>query len=131
MKHKLNFASYNVISENIIEVIVDEGVSLSLEMIDECHNFVQKNMKQEFGLLINTINDFNFTFEAKLSVASHENMRAIAFVHYNEQGKNNIIELQRLRAMDGWNQKNFSGLELGWQKAQQWLTDELKLVTVN
>lgn len=131
MKHRLSFASFNIIAENIIEVVVDEGALVTIEMIDESYEFVQQNMQQSFGLLINQINDYNYTLEAKLSLASYENMKAIAFVYYNEQGKNSALALQKLRAIDDWNVDNFSGLQLGWQQANKWLAAELNLLPVS
>lgn len=125
MKNRLSFASFNLVNDNILEVIIDEGINLTLEMVEECYSFVNQHIRHDFGLLIHKINNYDYTFEAKLSMASFEHMKAIAFVYYCDKGKKVSQELQDLRAMDGWNQKNFSGLELGWQKAQQWLAKEL------
>jgi len=126
MKHKLDFAYFTILPNNIVEVTVDNGITLSLENVETCHEFVKTHVNEEFSLLINLIHDFSFSYEAKLSVASHENLKAIAFVTYNKKGQSEIEDLLRLRKIDNLNAKIYSGLELGWQEARKWLEQEME-----
>ncbi|WDE04527.1 hypothetical protein SG34_024860 [Thalassomonas viridans] len=125
MKHKLSFGYVNILSENMAEIIVDEGVQVSLEMTEECDDFLAREFAGELGILVHRINNYSFTYEAQLNVASYEKIKAMAVVTYNQQGEQVIRELLEKRAMDGWNLKIFSGLELGWQQAYDWLQTEL------
>lgn len=125
MKHRLSFANFKMLSEHIVEVVVDEGVNMSLEMIEECHQFINEHFSERFAMLINRVNNYTYSYEAKLSVASYENLVAIAFVYYTEDAKKLTDELYKLRAFDGWNYRIFSGMELGWQQALTWLKQEL------
>ncbi|NQZ81732.1 MAG: hypothetical protein HRT52_12020 [Colwellia sp.] len=131
MKHRTSFGFYNRLSENVFEVIADEGVEITLEMIDECHEFVDKYIQGDFALLVNRINNYSYTYEAKLSIASYEGLKAIAFVYYNSESLQVIDDLQGKRLMDKWNTKSFSGLELGWQQAYEWLQQEMAALKVN
>ena len=125
MKYELSFATINLIKDNIAEVIINAGVEVSMEMGEECDAFFTKLFPENFALLINKINPYDYTFEAKLSVASHENLKAIAVVSYDEHGESVSKELAQLRKIDGWNVKIFSGLNLGWQDGVDWLEQEL------
>jgi len=125
MKHKLSFGYVNILSENIAEIIVDEGVEITLEMTEECDDFLAQKFAGDLGILVHRINNYSFTYEAQLTVASYEKIKAMAVVAYSQQGEQLTRELLDKRAMDGWNLKSFSGLELGWQQAYDWLQNEL------
>lgn len=125
MKHRLSFAYFNMLAEDIVEVVVDDGVELTLEMVEECHQFIESNIKGNFGLLINRVNSYTYAYEAKLSIASYEKLKAIAFVYYSNEGKQVSEELYNVRKLDEWNYRLYSGLELGWQDAFDWLQQEL------
>lgn len=122
---RLSFGYFKIHDNNIVEIIVDQGIKMSLEMVEECHEFIRQCRLDDFALLINRVNQYDYSFEAKLSVASHENVKAIAFVYYHENCKTLTESLIALRAHDGWNTRLFHGLELGWQQALTWLKQEL------
>lgn len=125
MKHRLSFASFNKITEEILEVTVDEGVKMTLEMIEECHDFIQTHFTGNLGLLVNKINDYSYTYEAQLSVASYEKMKAIAFVCYSDESQITTLKLCNARVADNWNFRLFSGLDVGWEQAYNWIGEEL------
>ena len=128
MKHRLSFGFYKVFANNIVEVTADEGIEMTLEMVEECHEFVNENVEGDFALLINRINNYSYTYEAKLSVASYEGLKALAFVCYSEKSVLVTNKLQECRSFDQWRYPIFSGLELGWQQAYQWLENELSAI---
>jgi len=130
MKLSMSFGYVNKLSDNIFEVVVDEDIEVTLEMVDESHEFVDKYVKGDFALLINRINGYSYTYEAKLSVSSYEGLKAIAFVYYDSKSQHAIEDLQNARVMDKWNAKSFSGLELGWQQAHDWLQKEMAVIKV-
>ena len=125
MKHQLSFATITLLSDSIAEVIVNKGVEISLEMVEEFHKFLMDNFKGDFGILVNKIHHYNYTFEAKLTIASASNIKAMAVVFYNQAGEKTINSLLEIREQDSWNLKSFSGLELGWQQGLDWLKEEL------
>jgi len=125
MKHRLSFAYFNILSDNILEVVVDDGIEMTLEMVEECHDFINAHFTNDFGMLINRVNNYTYTYEAKLSLASYEKLKAIAFVYYSKDSKDITKQLSKTRISDEWNCRIFSGLELGWQQAYEWLLQEL------
>jgi len=131
MSHDLSFAKVNVLSENVAEVIVKQGVEISLEMSEEYNDFLTERFPENFALLVNKINQYDFSFEAKLNMASHENLIAIAVVTYDVQGKQSVEKMATMREIDGWNLKVFDGLNLGRQEGIDWLQGELNAVALD
>lgn len=126
MQYKLSFATVNLLANNIIEIIINKNIEVSLEMLDESHALIEKLFPYEsFGILMNRIYPHSFSFEAKLCMGSYENLSAIAVVNYSKEELNISNSIQALRKADNWNLQNFSGLELGWQEAQKWLITQL------
>jgi len=114
-----------MLDENIAEIIVNKSVEISIEMVEEYDEFLLTHFSSDFGLLINKINDYNYSFEAKLSIASNEHLKVMAVVNYSNESEELTQKIKNLRAVDDWNLKNFSGLDLGWQQAYDWLKEEL------
>jgi len=125
MKHRLSFGYFTLIAENIVEVTIDEGIELSLEMIEECDVFFKAHIFGNFGMLINRINEYTYSYEAQLSMGSYTGLKAIAFVYYSDESRIIIEEVKLKRVYDNWNSCIFSGLDLEWQKAFQWLQNQL------
>jgi hypothetical protein len=76
-------------------------------------------------MLINRINEYTYSYEAQLSIGSYEGLKAIAFVYYSDKSKVILEKINLTQAYDKWNSSIFSGLELEWQQAFQWLKHEL------
>jgi len=130
MSHNLSFAKINILNENIAEVIVEQGVEISLEMSEEYNDFLTEKFPENFAILVNKINQYDFSFEAKLNMASHENLMAIAVVTYDDEGKQSVENVAAMRQIDGWNLRVFNGLNLGWQEGLDWLQGELSTVSL-
>jgi hypothetical protein len=125
LKHKLSFGYITLLSKNIAEVIVNHNTKMTIEIVEEYDNFLANYFHEDFGLLINRINDYSFTYEASLSIASSAHLKAIAVVSYAPQSREQSLGILAKRKIDGWNMKVFSGLELGWQQGLNWLESEL------
>ena len=131
MKHDLSFVKINMLTDSIAEVTVEQGVEISLEMSEEYNDFLTRQFPGNFALLVNKVNQYDFAFEAKLSLASHENLTAIAVIAYDNDGKESVEKLAELRQLDGWNLKVFDGLNLGWQEGLDWIQGELQSVAAD
>jgi len=129
-KHRISFADINIISDCIAEIIIDEEVEVSLEMVEEHDNFLACIFKGKYGVLVNKINNYTYSPEAQFIMGSIENIVAIAVVNYNEQGKQTSKALADKRMIDQLNVRTFSGLDLGWQEANSWLQNELSCHSV-
>lgn len=129
-KYRLSFAYINIIDNKIAEVIVDEGINVSLEMIEEHDDLLMKIFDGKFGILVNKINNYSYSIEAQLIMGSLENIAAIAAITYSVQGKDSSKLIADIRIIDQLNVKTFSGLELGWQQAVSWLQNEIAMTSV-
>ena len=130
MKYRLSFADLNLLTHDIIEVIIDDGVVLSLEMMEEYEQFLVEHFKHDFAILVNRVHCYSYSYEVQLSIASIEQVKAIAIVNYSEQSKLSSAQLIKVRSIDNWNLKEFSGVEMGWQQAFNWLQQELVTLKV-
>ncbi len=129
MNHNLSFAKVIILNESVAEVIVGQGIEVSLEMSEEYNDFLAEKFPNNFAVLINKINDYDFSFEAKLNMASHENLKAIAVITYDKEGTKSVEDIAAMRQLDGWNLKVFDGLNLGRQDGLNWLENELLAAT--
>lgn len=127
MEKPLDFAYVNIIEDNIAEVIIDNNVMITLEMIEEYDRYLTEKFKGKFGLLINRINHYSYTFEAKLSIGSVRGLSAIAVVYYNRISKESSQSIMNARVNNGFNLQLFSGLELGKQSGVDWLKEEIRI----
>ena len=128
VKHRLSFATVNMIDNCIIELIIDEGIEITMEMLDESDLFIKQYLPKIYGVIVNRVNAYHYTFEAKFAVASQDSLCAIAVISYNNETREDVDDLMRIRKMDDLNLKVFSGLELGWQDAYNWLQAELRVL---
>ena len=125
MVYQLSFATIKVLPDNIAEVIVDNNIEITLEMVEELEGFLDKKFTQPFALLVNRINQYSYTFEAMSCMISNALLTAMAVVNYDDTAKDPIHDVLALRAVDKLNVEVFSGLELGWQQAKNWLANQL------
>lgn len=73
----LSFGQYNIINDNIIEIISDEGVELDLPEAKECTD-LYSTFDHPLGVLVNRSNSYSSTLEFALSVAQAPNLSAFA-----------------------------------------------------
>ena len=65
MKQQLSFATVNLLSDCIVELIIAEGIEVSMEMLDEFDDFLSQQLNDNFVLLINKVNSYSYTFRQK------------------------------------------------------------------
>ena len=127
MRKRLSFGYINIIGDNIAEIIIDNNVMISLEMLEEYHHYLNDKFDGNFGLLINRINNYSFTFEAKLTIETNDKLCAIAVIYYSRLSKESALSLMDNRINDDLNLQLFSGLELGKQAGVSWLESEISI----
>ncbi len=129
MTGQLSFADVNLLTDDIAEITVHPNVVISLAMIEECDRFFEQQFTEKFALLINKINLYDYSFEAQISVVSHQHLAAIAVVTYENQGKDVTDKMWLLRQQQGWKLQFFDGVESGWLQGYKWLKAELATLT--
>jgi hypothetical protein len=120
-----SFGQVNFLSNNIVELIIDKGVEVSLELIDEYDALMAKNFTSDYAILVNRLNSYSFSYEALLCIGSAQYLKAVAIITYSSENKEQTKNLQAIRHMDDLNIREFSGLELGRESAIKWLEKQL------
>ena len=124
--YRFNFGYIRIVSNNIAEITVNDNIEIDLEMLEEFDNFLMAQFKEDFGLVINKINNYTFSYEAQLCILSLCKLKAIALVYYCDSKKKLAPHVEARRESDKLNVRAFSGFEMGHHDAQKWLNDELK-----
>lgn len=120
--YQLSFGEIIILENNLAEVIVDEGIEMDINMVNEYHTFLREHLSAPFSLLINKLNRYSYTFEAQQSIATIPEVNAMAVVAYDE--KNEIAQraLNEVPRKTSWNLKTFPQRDtaLNWlyQQAQ-------------
>jgi len=117
--HELSFAKIIIIRNNLAEVLVNEGVEINMDMVEEYHNFLCSNLMAPFYLLINKINTYSYDFEAQKCIATLPEIEAMAVVSYNRVTSITTESLSSFPRGTEWNIKIFEDRN----EAIEWLTD--------
>jgi hypothetical protein len=120
-EYSLNFGKIIIIDENIAEVIVDDGVEMGLQHVDEYQQFLLNHMQTPFGLLVNKVNSYSYTFEAQMKIGTLPEIKAIGIVVYTNAAEQATSYLYKIHEHDKWNLRLFSGRK----EALLWLRGEL------
>jgi hypothetical protein len=76
----LSLGKVNVLSKNLAEVIVDEGIIIDEIMVDEYHDFLLNNLDTPFSLLVNKKNSYTYTFGAQKVLLNIPQVKSIAIL---------------------------------------------------
>ena len=125
MKLTTSFGQINLIAPNIAEVIINENIEITLEIVDEYDALMAQHFSGSYAVLVNRINSYRFAYEALLCIGSEQNLKALAIINYNKASEQQTRDLKSVRHMDNLNIKEFSGLELGRENAIHWLNEQL------
>ena len=61
MKLTTSFGQINLIATNIAEVIINNNIEITLEIVDEYDALMAKHFTQNYALLVNRINSYSFS----------------------------------------------------------------------
>ena len=127
---RLSFGcTINHLESDIAEVIVDEGVELEIEMVEELDNYLSDFYSGNFALLVNKKNQYSYAYEAQLCLASLEHQRALAILYHDLKREHIPPLLGQRVTLDDINVKIFPATKLGLQSAINWLKEMLNKAT--
>jgi hypothetical protein len=129
--HTLGFAKIVLLSHDIAEIIIDEGVVLNLTMVNEYHEFIVQHLQAPFSLLINKINDYSYDFDAQMKIGNIPQIHAMAVVTYTRKSAFSTHLLTDTTPREiKWNIQVFPqrAMALEWLEYQQ---QQLRLSTGN
>ncbi len=119
--HVLPFAKIIILREDIAEVIINDTVELTLEMVNDYHAFLLSHLSPPFSLLINKINSYSYTYNAQKELATLKEINAMAVVVYRRATKISTETLVAVPRTEPWNLKIYSNRNdaLEWLIATQ------------
>jgi len=119
--HELPFAKIIILDDNIAEVMVNDGVIMDVEMVDQYHDFLLSHLHPPFSLLINKVNSYTYDFDAQNKLATLKEINAMAVVAYNRTTKLTTESLASYPRDVKWNLNIFSNRDdaLAWLLSNQ------------
>lgn len=123
--YKLSFGQIHKIHENFAEVIINEGVELTMDLIQKYHHCLLENFTAPFVILINKKYKYTYTFEAQMNIASLSEIQAMAVVSYSNTTKQATEALIRLPRKIQWNIAVFSDRDAAVDWLLEWPVNEV------
>lgn len=119
--YKLSFGEITTLQDDIAEVIINDGVEIDLEMVEEYHELLLNKMKPPFSLLVNKVNSYTYTFEAQQQIATLTQINAMAIVAYNKMTETSTKNLASMPRDTPWKIKIFNErkIALSWLQGEQ------------
>ena len=118
--HDFHFGKVIILHDNIAEVIINEGIEMSIDMINEYHDFLLKNLKAPFAILVNKIHSYTYSFEAQMHLLNLEQLKALGVVSYTQVSEMSTKMLHSMPRAFEWNLKIFKDRD----KAYDWLCEQ-------
>jgi len=119
--HQLSFCTVKVLRNDLAEVVINEGVEVSLSQLNEAESFLIEQLTAPFSLVMNKLNHYSFHFDAQLKMGTYQQLNAVAVVSYNKSSDPLIEALKKVPRSKVWNLQIFSNREdaIDWAKSQQ------------
>ncbi len=83
----LSFVKISIVQANIAEIMVDEGVDINIEMVDEIHDNFLSTFANSFSLLINKTNSYSTQLDALIKFGTLSTINKIAVYAPNKWAK--------------------------------------------
>lgn len=118
---ELSFGILTVLRHGLAEVIVNEGIEIDLDMVDEYHMCISEFLPDPCGILVNKKNKYTYTFEAQMNIGRMEKIKALAMVVYSDTARIASEAVMKLPPPPTQNMKIFSDRDA----ALQWLGQQV------
>ncbi|WP_299552827.1 hypothetical protein [Seonamhaeicola sp.] len=114
--YKLTFGTIIIISDNLAEVITDEGIEMNETLVNEFHEFLLQNLAAPFSILINRKYSYSYTFKAQRLIGKLKEIKAIAVVIATSGALMSTETMINLNNDSDWNIYIFQERDkaLGW-----------------
>ena len=118
--HELPFAKIIILQDDLAEVLIDDGVVMDAEIVEQYHEFLLSHLQAPFALLINKVNAYSYDFAAQEKLATLEQINAMAVVAYNRITEISTESLASIPRDAKWNLEIFADRDA----ALRWLLSE-------
>jgi len=104
-------------NDQLVEIIVNEDIEVSVDMVKEYHDLLESMMPVPFGVLVNKIYAYSYTFEAQQLIGTSPKIKAIAIVTYNPTSQISAACIAAIPRTPPWNSSLFNDRD----EAIEWL----------
>ncbi len=84
--YELPFGQIKILQQDMAEVIINHGIELNLDMVNQFHHLLLSELTSPFSLLINKLNDYTYDFDAQQNIGNITGINAIAVISYSRIG---------------------------------------------
>lgn len=116
-EYKLKMGRIIKLNDSCAEVIVDEGVEINLEMMNEYHHWIEEELTSPCSLLVNKLHSYSYSFEAIQRIGKLSKVVAIAVVIQNKPAGTTTSLLRKIQKKEHHTLKIFDKRE----NALKWL----------
>ena len=102
MRYTFNYATFDILQEDIAEIIIDQDMEMTEALVDHGQTFLQSRLQAPFGLLVNKLHAYHYTFEAQQMLADLPALKAVAVVTYSslaQQSAEHLIHIIKHRKL--------------------------------
>ena len=106
--------------DKISELVVDQGVEMNDELVDELHDYLLAHQAETTGLLVNKKHDYAYAFSTQNKICDLAHIRAVAFVCYRDVSRIITELIAKLPREHPWNFRIFNNYDdgLAWLIAE-------------
>lgn len=118
--HRLPNLKVTVLRENLAEVIINQGVEI--DEADVCHffTFLAEHLSPPYGLLVNKIHSYAYSFAAQRVLRDHPEVGAIAIVAHSSLGQRSAEFVSSFLS-----DNTKSAVFMSYTEALAWLKEQL------
>ena len=118
---QLSFAKFIKIKDDLVEVIVNDGIEYDLDMLEQYHQWIKENTTHPCYILVNKINDYTYTFDVQRKLGAIPEIKAIAQVVYSRASKISTEAMTDIPKVRPWTAGIFStrAEALAWLNAKR------------
>ena len=98
---RLSFCALHFIDHSIVEIIIDDGVEIDGEMVDEFFAAINGQMNEEISILLNKERKYSYKFDALIKLSGSTKIRNMGVVTYDALSKSTVLYM-----MDRFNKSN-------------------------
>ena len=89
--HRLSFCRLQIIDQNIVEIILDDGVEISGQMVDEFFAAIEGKMNSQISILLDKATQYSYTFDALIKLSESTKIRNIGVITYDALSRSSAI----------------------------------------
>lgn len=123
--YELSFGIINILRDDLAEIIINDGIEVSADQVDEANAFLVDFLEAPFSLLFNKKNQYSFHYDAQIKLGTFDELNAIAVLCYSKTSSTITEVLSNVPRASEWNMQTFFNRE----EALAWIENEQTIIS--